>query len=45
MLNISVGVAQLQEEESLDACIARADVALFAAKGQGRDNVLAAVSH
>lgn len=43
-LRISVGVAQRQPEESLDACIGRADEALYSAKSRGRDNVRASVS-
>lgn len=41
-IRISVGVAQLADSESLDACIGRADAALYAAKNQGRDSVRAA---
>jgi len=41
-ISISIGVAELREAESINACIARADVALYAAKNQGRDSVRAA---
>ncbi len=41
-LSVSVGVAELRRAESLDACITRADAALYAAKDQGRDSVRAA---
>ena len=39
-IKVSVGVAQLEPWESFDACIARADAALYAAKNQGRDAVV-----
>jgi len=41
-ISVSIGVAQLADSESMDACIARADAALYAAKDQGRDSVRAA---
>jgi len=41
-IRVSIGVAQVDTSESLDACIARADAALYAAKGQGKDSVRAA---
>ncbi|QPN67729.1 GGDEF domain-containing protein [Synechococcus sp. CBW1006] len=39
-VSISVGVAVAQPDESLDALIARADAAMYAAKEQGRDRVV-----
>ncbi|MBA3338220.1 MAG: GGDEF domain-containing protein [Geodermatophilaceae bacterium] len=41
-VRVSVGVAGLQPTESPADCIVRADDALYAAKGQGRDKVRAA---
>ncbi|WP_322757772.1 diguanylate cyclase [Synechococcus sp. CBW1107] len=40
-ITISVGVALAQEGESLDALIARADAAMYDAKQNGRDQVVA----
>ncbi len=42
VVRVSVGVAELQPTESLSDCIVRADLALYAAKGQGRDKIRAA---
>jgi len=41
-VRVSVGVAQLLTAESLDACIVRADTALYEAKRNGGDQVCAA---
>ena len=41
MITVSVGVALASPGESLDALIARADAAMYAAKEQGRDQVVA----
>ena len=41
-VTISAGVAELLPDESATACLERADVALLAAKAQGRNQVLAA---
>lgn len=41
-ISVSIGVAQLADSESMDACIARADAALYAAKDQGKDSVRSA---
>src|SRR5690606_6240908 len=38
-LTISVGVAALQSNEEIEALLARADVALYSAKQNGRDRV------
>ena len=43
-LSASVGVAELEAGESLDALLERADVALYQAKANGRDRVIAADS-
>lgn len=40
-LTISVGVAQLEGEESLDSLLKRADLALYVAKDRGRNRVSA----
>jgi diguanylate cyclase (GGDEF)-like protein/PAS domain S-box-containing protein len=40
-ITLSVGVALAEEHESIDALIARADAAMYAAKQQGRDQVVA----
>jgi diguanylate cyclase (GGDEF)-like protein len=40
-VTLSAGIAQCREGESLQAVIARADNALYAAKAQGRDQVVA----
>lgn len=41
MISVSVGVALACPDESLDALIARADAAMYTAKEQGRDQVVA----
>lgn len=38
-LTVSIGVTEAKPEESLDQVLARADQALYAAKGSGRDRV------
>jgi diguanylate cyclase (GGDEF)-like protein len=40
-VTISVGVAQMQADESLEALLKRADLALYAAKDRGRNRVSA----
>ena len=40
-ISLSVGVALASPGESLDALIARADAAMYRAKKQGRDQVVA----
>lgn len=40
-LTISVGVAQMQGDESLETLLKRADLALYAAKGRGKNQVSA----
>jgi len=39
-ISTTAGVAQLQDSESLDALMARADVALYAGKQAGRNRVV-----
>jgi len=41
-VTVSIGVAQLQPGESAEHCLKRADQALYQAKGEGRDRVVAA---
>jgi diguanylate cyclase (GGDEF)-like protein len=41
-LTLSMGVAQLQGKEGVESLIRRVDMALYAAKGRGRDRVCAA---
>jgi diguanylate cyclase (GGDEF)-like protein len=41
-LTVSIGVAERGPDETLDAAMARADAALYAAKDAGRDRVVAA---
>lgn len=38
-ITLSIGLAALSESETLEAALARADAALYRAKGQGRDRV------
>ena len=40
-ITLSAGVASLVAEDDVDALLTRADRALYAAKGQGRDRVVA----
>ena len=40
-MTISVGVAQMRADESLESLLKRADTALYAAKDRGRNRVSA----
>jgi len=44
-ITISAGVAQLRPDENIDQLIARADEALYRAKGTGRDRVVTAAKN
>ncbi len=39
MITVSIGVAQAWQGESLESAMQRADAALYAAKGSGRNRV------
>ena len=42
--SVSIGVTLVQREEPIDAAVARADQAMYAAKKSGRDRVVAVAS-